>query len=1103
MQIVSGLLRTAKTTSNNHKRRASAAALLAVVARATTSKSEGLLRSFLQRHLHEVQDIFLFLLADTKSTQLSRESCCLGLAACDKLVSASESDELKWRLLKSFGQTTNHGGSAMQETPQQAEERRRSEGAEIDEIGGSMTVVDAGGAAGMSEASLGAYREMAAAAVAAGRPDILYSLLILSVSHSIWFSSEKRLDAYGPAALQSQNFGKDEVKTALRPYLGRLLPRVLRASHDPNKQTRESMETLWVGLTGGGEEGRMAITEHLRPTMDTLIDDTSSKFWRARVGACGALGQIIVGRSWQDLGGGPAVLDENYDLVLSKTSSESTLGGIRLLRLWRAATRALDDVRIAVRESGESLARSVRSLTINLCSPNSEPPDGCDQDQNAKDAIAASATSLSWLLRDGLKQQSPEAAGICVSALIGIIDVAKPAILEALLSDVIFALLMALSNLEPAAFSYLAVREERGSTDYENLARLRIQASQSSPLAVAIRKCLAMMPKASQKNQEAVVPAVESAIRKSAGMATRTTAAECVITLCHSCPGMFRSNTSSSSLLRCFFDAVFQETSGKAVQDKMVSAFGSLAALCPGTTVRSLATSATNRYKHAHGSNDDSAARVATAMVLRSLAVKSSNHFIDGGNSDIWCREVLPISFLGMRDPDENVASLWKDVWEDGGAAVDLGLTEDNAPTLDEKLLLSLVTECVKALEDVSWSRRVAGAEALSDLADRGILAPPPRRLSGEFSVSDGRRAKKRADASRCALSSLVHLIARNRIWSGKKVAVQSTVKVATRWVDVASLNDLKAFVGGPELVPITFGDVSAEDDLFVSDQWFETVASMEDCDQDDSQQASDHKLGEESPSLTFVGLCRLLLIQAFPSNSVLRVTAEEEVLPYRSEVIRCLDLVLHSLSLDRELHIQIRSQIFNLIAPKLLSVIEDFSTKESPLIVARCVDCFAASFWRGIMFRRNGEEFPSIDELSALFLYHADLTKQAAWTIREASAKAASRMAECAHIDTLRQRQALGSLMDISAMAIKDKRFWKVRLAGVEVLHQIVLRAGTTPQHRDTFNEVGIEKQLMLESILPHKESIQRLASRCLSDAEAAVTALSTKVLNAMATWP
>ena len=248
----------------------------------------------------------------------------------------------------------------------------------------------------------------------------------------------------------------------------------------PNKQTREQMETLWTGLTGGGEEGRKAISSYLRPTMDALVEETSSKHWRARVGACGALSQICVGRSWEDLGGGPPILDENYDLVLSKTSSETTLpGGVRLLRLWRAAIRALDDVRIPVRESGESLGRSVRSLTIFLCNPyvDSSTSSGFIQNsaEGERDAVSASATALRWLLKTGLKQQAPEAAGICVSTLIGIIDIAKPAILEALLSDVIYALLMALSNLEPAAFSYLAIRQEAGSSGYENLSRLRIE----------------------------------------------------------------------------------------------------------------------------------------------------------------------------------------------------------------------------------------------------------------------------------------------------------------------------------------------------------------------------------------------------------------------------------------------------------------------------------------------------------------------------------------------------------------------------------------------------------------------------------------------------
>jgi hypothetical protein len=82
------------------------------------------------------------------------------------------------------------------------------------------------------------------------------------------------------------------------------------------------------------------------------------------------------------------------------------------------------------------------------------------------------------------------------------------------------------------------------------------------------------------------------------------------------------------------------------VQDKMVSAFESLASLCPGTAIRSLAKLATERYKLGHGNNDESTRRAATAMLLQSLLVVKSSYQFSEGNSDIWRRQVLPISFL-------------------------------------------------------------------------------------------------------------------------------------------------------------------------------------------------------------------------------------------------------------------------------------------------------------------------------------------------------------------------------------------------------------------------------------------------------------------------
>lgn len=80
------------------------------------------------------------------------------------------------------------------ETPAQAAERRARESGSTNPTTNDFMEGDegAGGAAGLSEASLGAYREMAAASVALGRHDVLYGLLMLSVSHPCWSDSTFR-----------------------------------------------------------------------------------------------------------------------------------------------------------------------------------------------------------------------------------------------------------------------------------------------------------------------------------------------------------------------------------------------------------------------------------------------------------------------------------------------------------------------------------------------------------------------------------------------------------------------------------------------------------------------------------------------------------------------------------------------------------------------------------------------------------------------------------------------------------------------------------------------------------------------------------------------
>ena len=227
--VLNTLLRHVFLASSPQKRTSVAPALLAVTARAArgvsipycqeligqqfssflfqiVSNSAYSCRAFVRSlltNLDEIQGTFIALLSDPKSKQLCRESCCLGLAACRGVLQSPTVDTdrtaeaLNSKLLRAFGQTTNFGGSAMQETQSQAAQRRSELGMDVDspttDISDSVAAEsEVGGASGIGEAALSAQREMASACVALGRHDILYALLILSVSHTFWFTADAR-----------------------------------------------------------------------------------------------------------------------------------------------------------------------------------------------------------------------------------------------------------------------------------------------------------------------------------------------------------------------------------------------------------------------------------------------------------------------------------------------------------------------------------------------------------------------------------------------------------------------------------------------------------------------------------------------------------------------------------------------------------------------------------------------------------------------------------------------------------------------------------------------------------------------------------------------
>ena len=502
--------------------------------------------------------------------------------------------------------------------------------------------------------------------------------------------------------------------------------------------------------------------------------------------------------------------------------------------------------------------------------------------------------------------------------------------------------------------------------------------------------------------QKKIIPELDSSLRRAAGFATRAATADAVNTLCSGCPQAFAFPGAAMTnptvrLLRALYFASERER-GATAKDKMTHALGTLATLAPGKAVRALALKACERYSESSGSNNDPSIRKAAAATIRAFAVRASRHLTDGGTNDIWCRKVLPTAYIGRYDNDAKVSSLWKDVWDEGGTAVNSSGRDDVfGVLLQEKLLPYIVKSIVSALRSTSWANRKAGCAALLDLVDANILAP--LNTTGD----DIDRLKQRANASSVVLSECVKIIARNRIWDGKGAVVNAGTKIAGKWSSVAAIDDKSERIS--EFTWPLVIRTDRRDDLFVGDGWFmlpdenliavndemgwdDTGAAIIETDEmnseddaaldlkeengivvDDDEEANgntgeddtDEKL--KAQPLVFSGLCRVLLNQALRTRSN---TAIEGLLPYNAAALSGLTSLLKSASSVSSTAAESSDDtiphnvfMYSIVGPSLYSFISESQSGSSssssssscppPILIARALESLAAAMYNGI----------------------------------------------------------------------------------------------------------------------------------------------------------
>jgi len=424
--------------------------------------------------------------------------------------------------------------------------------------------------------------------------DVFYVLAISSVlaSNQFWFSPWCRERFQGFHLMRGYWLDIRQLRGILALHAHKVLPMFFVARYDPDTSTSAIMNKLWSTLTSPDNDF-FSISAHFLPLVDQLMENTTSKLWKTRVGSCRALSDVIIGKNWVDFGGGNSIIDD--DEIILEQSLACKCASTRITRLIRVTIRSLDDIRVNVREAGESLSKSLKNLLINLC--DSSSAHGSGQNNESQSDELATATCIPYLIKKGLNHSCIEATIFSVSCLVGIVDVCRPKLIEPFIPALIESLLMALSGIEPGLLNHLQARAAGGSIESEReVEHLRLKLADNSSLSSVISKVLNMVPELDVELQRLVIFHLDKSLRSAVGLTTRSAVTDAIISIATKCPDAFIMNPSTSRLLNAIYSAINQEKKDTLMRGKFSYAIGFIANLAPTKTVRSIAVKACDSY---------------------------------------------------------------------------------------------------------------------------------------------------------------------------------------------------------------------------------------------------------------------------------------------------------------------------------------------------------------------------------------------------------------------------------------------------------------------------------------------------------------------------
>ncbi|OWZ24661.1 hypothetical protein PHMEG_000271 [Phytophthora megakarya] len=473
----------------------------------------------------EVHEFFVTMLND--ANEVSKESAVKGLAylrlrAPTDEIGALLSDSLfrRLRCFRAFASTSDAAGDGDEDGPNNDRSNEGLTTSTASSSSSSSTTVENA-----------AYREVSNVAADIGDPELMYVLLYLSIADPIWeslASLSSSAEIFGSSkfsfAVTDKHFRASIVTKAGKEWLSddysnktKLVPWLFLLKFHSNSKVSAVMNNLWEFAKGNSamaatSKGEKAL---LRQNWTLLFQFALARLenarnFRYREAGCLALVDLLNGAEAD-------ALREDF------------------LRLWKTASRAVDDVMEAVALSGVKLYRYLGELSLRVA---------------ASDAMCRSQL-LEFLVEDGIVNKNTICRAMSIDVLLRLVKTLKAVDMEDRLAPLLLKLLEYLSSLEMPELQYAQFHVEKK----DQLERLRVSISQAGPVGQLLElvttrlKELVDSPGCVKVVAE-LVRGVANLLKFGVGLNTRVGTANFVITLAGELPFELRKCNGAEMLLR-------------------------------------------------------------------------------------------------------------------------------------------------------------------------------------------------------------------------------------------------------------------------------------------------------------------------------------------------------------------------------------------------------------------------------------------------------------------------------------------------------------------------------------------------------------------------